>query len=151
MLHIILVTGAALIIVTSISYADFKEGYTAYTRGDYKTALSEFKSLAEQGDAEAQHSLGVMYVNGEGVDKDVTKGVNWFRKSAEQGFADAQHNLAFAYETGLSVKKDMNEAARWYHKAAEQGFAKSQSNLGLMYSSGDGVQKDLIEGGYVDA
>ncbi len=39
--------------------AGFKEGRAAYMRGDYATALREWRPLAEQGDLKAQSSLGV--------------------------------------------------------------------------------------------
>ena len=47
--------------------ADFQKGLTAYYSGDYATALSEWKPLAEQGDATAQFFLGLMYYEGEVV------------------------------------------------------------------------------------
>ena len=47
--------------------ADFDAGLAAYERGDYKTAVQEFRQLAEQGHAEAQNNLGVMYLTGQGV------------------------------------------------------------------------------------
>ena len=47
--------------------ADFYKGLDAYHRGDYATALREWRPLAKQGNALAQHSLGVMYDEGEGV------------------------------------------------------------------------------------
>ncbi len=50
--------------------AGFDEGVAAYERGDYETALREFRPLAEQGLASAQYSLGLMYDNGEGVPQD---------------------------------------------------------------------------------
>ena len=34
--------------------ADFQKGVDAYDRGDYATALREWKPLAEQGNADAQ-------------------------------------------------------------------------------------------------
>ena len=36
----------------------------AYDRGDYKTALKEWKKLAEQGDVKAQSQLGHIYYHG---------------------------------------------------------------------------------------
>ncbi len=42
-------------------------GLAAYSRGDYATALKEYRPLAEQGDAVAQFALGSMYENGRGV------------------------------------------------------------------------------------
>ena len=42
-------------------------GVNAYLRGNYATALRQFKPLAEQGDAWAQYWLGRLYYRGEGV------------------------------------------------------------------------------------
>ena len=50
--------------------SDFDKGLTAYKNGDYATALKEWKPLAEQGDANAQFGLGVMYEYGDGVPED---------------------------------------------------------------------------------
>ena len=47
--------------------ADFNKGLDAYNDGDYATALKEWKPLAEEGNADAQYNLGVMYKNGWGV------------------------------------------------------------------------------------
>ena len=49
---------AVLIGSTGVSYADFQKGLTAHKRGDYATALREWKSLAKQGDARAPTKLG---------------------------------------------------------------------------------------------
>ena len=46
------------------------------------------KERAEQGDAEAQSALGIMYDLGEGVPEDDAEAVKWYRKAAEQGNAD---------------------------------------------------------------
>jgi hypothetical protein len=48
------------------------------------------KQRAEQGDAEAQFNLGLMYGSGRGVEKDEKEGVKWIRKAAEQGFEPAK-------------------------------------------------------------
>ena len=49
---------------------DFYKGLEAAQAGDFTTALKEWLPLAEQGDAEAQTMLGVMYDNGYGVPQD---------------------------------------------------------------------------------
>ena len=46
---------------------DFHKGLTAYTSGDYATALREWEPLAEQGDDLAQIYLGFLYEKGQGV------------------------------------------------------------------------------------
>ena len=58
---------AVLVGFAAPAYAGFDEGMAAYDRGDYARAYKEFKPLAEQGDADAQFYLGVMYDYGRGV------------------------------------------------------------------------------------
>ena len=50
--------------------ADFSAGVKAYERGDYATALRIMRELADQGDADAQTNLGLMYDKGQGVTQD---------------------------------------------------------------------------------
>ena len=40
---------------------DFQKGASAFERGDYATALREWRPLAEQGNASAQAMLGYLY------------------------------------------------------------------------------------------
>ena len=42
------------------------EYIAAFKKGDYKTAMQLMMPLAEEGDAQAQHEVGVMYLNGHG-------------------------------------------------------------------------------------
>jgi TPR repeat protein len=98
--------------------------------------------IAEQGDADAQNSLGVMYRDGRGTPQDYRQAVDWYRKAAVQGYAKAQFNLGLMYAEGLGVEQDYSEAVIWYTKAAEQGYANAQSNLGLTYANGQGVPQD---------
>jgi len=52
-----------------------------------------WRNAADQGHADAQHRLGLLYVFGRGVKIDSTEAARWFRKAAEQGNAKAQFNL----------------------------------------------------------
>ena len=96
---------------------DWSKAVAAYNDGDYATALQEFSLLAEQGDAVAQHELGLMYANGEGVLQDHSKAVRWYRLSAEQGDIDAQYSLGLMYSEGLGVTVDYVAAHMWYNLA----------------------------------
>ncbi len=122
----------------------FDEGQAACQRGDYATALREWRPLAKQGDAAAQNNLGVMYKMGQGVPQDDAEAVKWFRKAAEQGMAKAQYNLGLMYGNGEGVPQDDAKAVEWYRKAAEQGYAKAQYSLGNIYRWGLGVPKDFV-------
>ncbi len=67
------------------AWADFQDGLAAYQRGDYQTALREWRPLAEQGYAPAQYNIGSMYKNGHGVPQDYAEAARWYRRAAEQG------------------------------------------------------------------
>jgi len=62
--------------------------------------------FAEQGVAEAQFNLGLMYYNGQGVRQDYAEAVRWYRQAAEQGNAEAQNNLGAMYAIGQGVRQD---------------------------------------------
>ena len=71
----------------------FQQAKVLYDQGQYAEALLLYQKLAEQGDADAQYYLGVMYNKGQGLAKDANQAVYWYRKAAEQGNATAQNNL----------------------------------------------------------
>ena len=125
-----------------VAAGPYEDAYAAYDRGDYATALQLWRPFAEQGNADAQFYLALMYDNGQGVAQNYTTAVNWYRKAAEQGDAFAQLNLALKYVKGQGVAQNYAAAMNWYRKAADQGVAKAQFNLGLMYDNGEGVAQN---------
>ena len=148
----LLMTLLIVVLLVQAHAADFQAGWEAYDRGDYATALREWRSLAEQGHARAQFYLGRMYERGQAVPKDDTEAVKWFRLAAqglrslaEQGHAEAQNELGLMYYSGRVVPQDDAEAAKWFRLAAEQGYARAQVDLGNMYRMGRGVPQDNDE------
>ena len=105
------------------AWADFKAGMDAYNRGDYVTALREWRPLAEQGDASAQFSLGLSYENGDGVPRDYAKARQWYEKAAAQGDAKAQLYLGMQSSFGQGGPVDLVQAYMWYSLAAGNGNA----------------------------
>jgi len=73
-----------VVLVAAPAWADFKAGEEAYDRGDYATALTEFRPVAQQGDADAQFILGVMYSKGQGVPQDDVQAHMWLSLAAAQ-------------------------------------------------------------------
>ena len=69
----------AITLSSTVHADDFSDGYAAYKKGDYKTAMKLWKPMAEQGNASAQYYLGVMYANGFGVPEDDKQAVKWYR------------------------------------------------------------------------
>jgi TPR repeat protein len=126
------------------AWADVQAGVDAYKRGDYATALREWRPLAEQGIADAQFNLGQLYANGQGVPQDYVRARQWYEKAAVQGEVLAQLNLGVIYGNGKGVPKDHQLALYWFHLSANQGNARAQTELGLMYERGNGVPQDVV-------
>jgi hypothetical protein len=124
--------------------AGWDEGVAAYERGDYATALEEFRALAEAGDSDGQVGLGILYFGGYGVARDFTQAARWFRRAAEQGNPYGQFELGDLYYRGLGVPEDVAQAAQWFERAARQGHLAAQQNLAVLYAVGDGVPFDPV-------
>jgi len=123
-------------------YAGVEDAKATFDKGDYAKALQEVEPLAQQGNADAQKLLGLMYYRGNGLPKDYKKAFAWSLKAAEQGHAGAQFNLGNFYINGEGVHQNYDKAVEWYRKAAEQGNVNGQVGLGLMYFNGHGVPQD---------
>ena len=61
---------------------------------DDASDFRQTRQLAQQGDAEAQFNLGLMYYNGQDVHQDYAEAVKWYRQAADQGYVKAQYNLS---------------------------------------------------------
>ena len=127
------------------AWADFQAGMTAYDSEDYATALREWQPLAEQGDAQAQYHVGLLYHKGRGVSQDDAQARKWYAKAAAQGQAKAQFSLGTLYFNGEGGPKDYQQALRWFRLLANQKEALAQTKLGIMYDDGEGVPKDKVK------
>jgi uncharacterized protein len=130
---------------SAAALAGYSEGLAAYQAKNYARAVKEFTPLANQGNRDAQHLLGLMYYTGQGLPQNYKQALGWFRKAAEQGIADAQYVLGAMYYTAKGTPQDNRQAVAWFRKAAEQGHADAQHLLGLtyMYRAG-GMPKDIV-------
>ncbi len=138
-----LLSWLVLILATNPLYAThYEHGREAYLAEDFTEAVRIWRLLAADGDPRAQFSLGEMYLEGLGVEKDEAESTRWFRFAAQQGLAPAQFNLGNAYKHGRGVAQDDTAAALWWQKAAEQELAPAQFNLAMLYTHGRGVPKD---------
>ena len=107
---------------------DFQDATDAYNRQDYETAYKLILPLAEQGDADAQFNLALMYEDGLGVPQDYKEAVRLYRLSAEQGDAKAQSNLGNNYALGEGVPQDYVSAHMWFNLSSSQGITNAVTN-----------------------
>jgi uncharacterized protein len=105
----------------ALNAADFVAGVEAYQKGDYATALKEWRPLAEQGGSAAQFNLGLMYYDGKGVPQDYGQAAVWFERSADRDYGKAQRDLGEMYAIGQGVKRDYVQAYKWLNLCAAKG------------------------------
>lgn len=89
---------------------------------DKHEALKWFRKAAEQGNPDAEDTLGVHYEVGEGVEQDYGKAAYWFRRAAEHvpdlgGAGQGRNNLGILYADGDGVPKDYVQAYVWFSLA----------------------------------
>ncbi len=63
-----------------------ERGNMFFRQGDYDAAVGNFRLAAHWADKLAQFNLGMMYVNGDGVERDPLRGWAWIKLSAERGY-----------------------------------------------------------------
>jgi TPR repeat protein len=104
-----------------------EEYQSLYDKEEYEDAFNKIRSLAEQGNAEAQRKLARLYWFGKGVDENEKEAVKWFEKAAKQGDAISQTRLGLILWKSGGKK---GKAIEWFEKSAEQGEKHAQLYLG---------------------
>lgn len=133
-----LLTGVAALLLATPARADVKTGLDAWARGDFTTAVAEWRPLAAAGDADAQFNLGQAYKFGRGVPIDLAQAQSWFKRAADQGHVRAQDNYGIVlHQLGRRA-----EALPWLERSAARGEPRAQLVLGTMLFNGDSVKAD---------
>ncbi len=130
--------GAGAMLMAAPVAADVKAGVDAWARGDWATAVREWRPPAVAGDPDAQFNLGQAYKLGRGVPLDLAEAEGWYARAAQQGHPQAEDN----YGLILFQNSKRAEAVRWLEKSAARGEARAQFVLGTMLFNGDAVPKD---------
>ena len=91
-----------------------------------KTTLQTLEMCAQNGDAESQYKLALMYDLGLGVKKNMILSFKYYKQSAKQNYAKAQYSLAIAYALAKGVEKDISSAKYWIRQASKNGYSGKQ-------------------------
>jgi hypothetical protein len=128
-LAVLLGSAGCKTITDTSSSGGYQKGRDAHKREDFATALRDWKLATEQGNKEAQISLGLMYFRGQGVPRDRTVAFKWIKKSAEQGFYLAQGFLGSMYENGGGTESDKVYAHMWYSISVLNGNKSKKEDI----------------------
>ena len=75
------------------AHADQTQVLNAMAQGDYQRAAAMLQAMANNGDAEAQYNLALLYQQGNGVLPDKNLSNYWLAMAARQGMAQAYARL----------------------------------------------------------
>lgn len=112
---------------------------------NFPEAFKYLKFSADQGHAEAQNRVAVLYAHGEGVGLDLDEAFKYYKLAAGQGLCVAQENLASCFLNGRGTESDEKEAFKCYSLSADKGSAVAQFELGNFYDLGIGIDIDKQE------
>ncbi len=120
--------------------ADVKAGVDAWARGDYTTAVREWRGPANAGDPDAQFNMAQAYRLGRGVEENAAQAEVLYAKAAAQGHIKASDNYGL-----LLFQAGRREEAMPYVKgAADRGDPRAQYLLGIAHFNGELVEKDWV-------
>lgn len=122
------------------SFMDFsfmkkdKPKLTAMPNERKESFVQRVTRQAEEGDVDAQLTLGYMYLYGEnGVDIDYKKAFTYYNMAAAQNDNIAINNLGSLYFSGIGTEKNFTKAAQLFDKAAKLGNTEAAVNLAFIY------------------
>lgn len=112
---------------------------------DAAAAARWFGEAAALGHTGALNNLGQMHLAGDGVPKDLQKGITLLEKAAQLGYSKAMYSLGVIYEDGRGVPANPSKAADWYERAAIEGHAQAQNIVASLYRFGQGRPQDSVK------
>lgn len=122
---------------SSLARASFEDGLRAFDAGDYGTAASEWRALANVCNPVGEVALAGLYRDGLGVPQDNKMAIYWYKQAANADSSVAQMALGEAYAEGRGVPKDLVAAYKWLSLAARQGKVWAAEQVGLLYGTMD--------------
>ena len=116
--------------------AQFNVACALVGEGHIEEAASFYRLAADQKFTAAEHTLGVLYVRGEGVERNYYEARRWFARAADgtdhRASSAAMCDLGNLYRLGYGVERDIQEGRRWYERAAAMGDKGAIATLEML-------------------
>ena len=129
---------------TAWQFYDWAKACTDKNGEEYNPELAAklFTEAANGGITVAKYKLGKMFLNGDGVEKDIPKAIEWLKQAAAEENEFAEYALGRLYLKGEEVEKDTIAAEEYLLKTANRGNKYAAYLLGKEYLSGENFGKD---------
>ncbi|WP_400240104.1 tetratricopeptide repeat protein [Methanomethylophilus alvi] len=123
------------------------KGCKGPAKKNHAEAIRLYMPCADSGDADAQNTIGYMYLMGKGVAKDRGLALRLLESAWENGCAQAAYRIAYMYDSGQDFEDpDLDKAYEWYVKASDMGYADAEYALaGIMFMQ-DGPYRNVARG-----
>ena len=106
-------------------------------------AVKLFTEAANGGITVAKYKLGKIFLNGDGVEKDIEKAVEWLKQAALEENEFIEYALGRIYLKGEEIGKDTISAEDYLLKSASRGNKYAAYLLGKEYLSGKNFDKNI--------
>ena len=110
----------------------------------YHTAYHALcKILYEKGDIQATMTLGTLYAEGIGCERDIDTALALLASSAASGNAEAYRRMGDMYVAGKLVTRDIDKALECYRAAADLGMTNAYETMGDIFRHGELIPRDV--------
>ena len=106
-------------------------------------AVKLFIEAANGGITVVKYKLGKIFLNGDGVEKDIPKAIEWLKQAAVEENEFAEYALGRIYLKGAEVEKNIFAAEKYLLKSAGHGNKYAAYLLGKEYLRGENFPKDV--------
>jgi len=112
-------------------------------------SLKDIEKKAMKGDSDASYKIGVVYLEGKLILKNIRKGVDYITKSANQNNIYAKYKLGELYKNGIGLEKNSLKSKILFEEVYSSALEKEnfdrniQCLLGNIYYEGNGVEKNI--------
>ncbi|GAA9458007.1 hypothetical protein BTM443_03200 [Helicobacter pylori] len=100
-------------------------GIKSYEKQDFSQARKYFEKACGLNNGGGCSNLGVLYQNGQGVEKDLIKVAYLYSRACELKEGDGCGALGALYYNGDGVKQDSKKAVALFEKACKLGYKKA--------------------------
>lgn len=111
---------------------------------NYVESTKWYARAAEHKDyLDAKYKFAQCLINGQGIDKNLKKGMDLMLEIANRNHPSSQYFLGDSYEHGKHGIQNFVESTKWYARAAEHdGYLDAKYKFTLCYKSGQGIPQD---------
>ncbi|NCB14179.1 MAG: sel1 repeat family protein [Erysipelotrichia bacterium] len=130
------------LLINALNAMTFEEVYTIKSLEGTMKALSEYKKLAKDNNPKAIHELGLIYLKGDGIAKNLNQAYDYFQQASDLGNLESTYMLGKIYLSSKTKYYNPKKAYNTFIEASNKKHAKSQLMIGKFLLLGEIVDKD---------